>query len=109
MSVLAIVRPSAWEFLLFLHVLGAMVMVGALVLAASALMLAWRDGNLALVRLGYRVTLCDPFDGQGNGPTEFEACRRHYPQVTLVRAATAAHMAEEADLPPMIKRKRAGR
>ena len=34
-----------------------MLLVGALVLAASALVLAWRDGNAALVRLGYRSLL----------------------------------------------------
>jgi hypothetical protein len=34
-----------------------MVLVGALVLASSALVLAWRDGNPALVRLGYRSLL----------------------------------------------------
>ena len=53
----SIVRPDAWNFPLFLHVFGAMVMVGALVLASSALVLAWRDGNPALVRLGYRAIL----------------------------------------------------
>ena len=39
------------------HVLGAMLLVGALVLAVSALVLAWRDGDPALVRLGYRSLL----------------------------------------------------
>ena len=34
-----------------------MLLVGALVLAASALVLAWRDGNAGLVRLGYRSLL----------------------------------------------------
>jgi hypothetical protein len=48
------IRPDAWGFPLLLHVLGAMLLVGALVLAASALILAWRDGSASLVRLGYR-------------------------------------------------------
>ena len=54
---IALVRPDAWNFPLLLHVFGAMVLVGALVLAGSALVLAWRDGNPVLVRLGYRSLL----------------------------------------------------
>ena len=58
MSVLiAIIRPDAWNFPLLLHVLGAMLMVGALVLAGSALLVAWRDGSAAMLRLGYRSLL----------------------------------------------------
>jgi hypothetical protein len=34
-----------------------MLLVGTLVLAASALILAWRDGSASLVRLGYRSLL----------------------------------------------------
>jgi hypothetical protein len=56
-SVFAIIRPDAWNFPLLLHVLGAMLLVGTLILAGSALILAWRDGNPALVRLGYRSLL----------------------------------------------------
>jgi hypothetical protein len=55
--VLAIIRPDAWNFPLLLHVLGAMLMVGSLVLAGSALALAWRDGGGTMVRLGYRALL----------------------------------------------------
>jgi hypothetical protein len=47
------IRPDSWEFPLLLHVLGAMVLVGALVLAVSALAFARRDGSASLVRLGY--------------------------------------------------------
>src|SRR5262249_54085845 len=54
---LAIIRPDAWNFPLLLHVLGAMLMVGALVLTATALVFAWRDGNLSMARLGYRSLL----------------------------------------------------
>jgi hypothetical protein len=54
---LAIIRPDAWNFPLFLHVLGAMLLVGTLVLATTALALAWRDGSAVLVRLGYRSLL----------------------------------------------------
>jgi hypothetical protein len=56
-TVLATIRPHAWDLPLLLQVLGATLLVGALVLAASALVLAWRDGNAALVRLGYRSLL----------------------------------------------------
>ena len=54
---LATIRPDSWDFPLLLHVLGAMLLVGTLVLAASALILAWRDGSASLVRLGYRSLL----------------------------------------------------
>lgn len=51
------IRPDSWEFPLLLHVLGAMLLVGTLVLAASALVLARRDGSAAMLRLGYRSLL----------------------------------------------------
>ena len=54
---IATIRPDAWNFPLLLHVLGALVLVGALVLAVSAMFLAWRDGDAALVRLGFRSLL----------------------------------------------------
>ena len=57
MTVEAAIRPDAWNFPLLLHVLGAMLLVGTLVLAASALVLARRDGSAALLRLGYRSLL----------------------------------------------------
>jgi hypothetical protein len=56
-TVLATIRPDAWNFPLLLHVLGAMILVGTRVLAASALILAWRDGSASLVRLSYRSLL----------------------------------------------------
>jgi hypothetical protein len=56
--VVALIRPDDWNFPLLLHTLGAMTLVGALVLAASALLLARRDGDAAsLTRLGYRSLL----------------------------------------------------
>jgi hypothetical protein len=57
MSVVAPVRPDSWDLPLLVHVLGAMLLVGALALAGTALVLAWRDGNAALIRLGYRSLL----------------------------------------------------
>jgi hypothetical protein len=51
MSVLAVVRPDSWNFPLFLHVLGAMVLVGGLFAGAGAL--ACARGQVGLLRLGY--------------------------------------------------------
>jgi hypothetical protein len=50
-SVLASVRPDSWNFPLFLHVLGAMILVGGLVAGASSL--AFAKGENRLLRLGY--------------------------------------------------------
>lgn len=57
MSVLALLRPGEWELPLFVHVLSAMVLVGAILLAGTALAGAWRGGDAAAVRLGYRSLL----------------------------------------------------
>ena len=58
MSVIAAIRPDEWNFPLFLHLIGAMVMVGALVTAAYFLFSARREGSFDLVRLGFRSLLC---------------------------------------------------
>ena len=50
MSVLAAIRPDDWNLALFVHVLSAMVLVGSLVLAITAV----ASRNL---RLGYRTLL----------------------------------------------------
>ena len=42
---------------MFIHVLAAMVAVGALLLAATALVGAWRAEDAAAMRLGYRALL----------------------------------------------------
>jgi hypothetical protein len=55
-TALAIIRPSDWELPLFVHVLGAFTLIGALVLAASYLF-AGRGGSLAMTRLGFRSLL----------------------------------------------------
>jgi hypothetical protein len=55
MSSLAAIRPDDWNFPLFLHVLGAMILVGATLAAASALVFA--RGNTQLLRLGYWTLL----------------------------------------------------
>ena len=54
---LAAERPSEWGLPLFVHVLGAMVLVGALVLAIVYLVPAWRGGSLEGVTSGFRVLL----------------------------------------------------
>ena len=56
MSVLAAIRPDDWNLALFVHILGAMVLVGSLVLVATSL--AARD-----VRLGYRTLLIGVLPG----------------------------------------------
>ena len=38
-----------------------------------------------LARLGYEVVVVDPYDGRGNGPLEYRAFRRAYPELTFVR------------------------
>jgi hypothetical protein len=50
MSLLAAIRPDDWNIALFVHILGAMLLVGALALVAASL--ASRD-----VRLGFRSLL----------------------------------------------------
>jgi methyltransferase family protein len=37
-----------------------------------------------LSRLGYRVTVVDPYDGSGNGPREYTTFRRAYPDVSFI-------------------------
>jgi hypothetical protein len=57
MSELAAIRPDEWNLPLFLHVLGAMVLVGGLVFATTALFAASRGGSFASLRVGYRSLL----------------------------------------------------
>jgi hypothetical protein len=56
-------RPDAWDFPLLLHVLGAMLLVGSLVLAGSWLLPAWRGRSASMVRLGYRSLLLGVLPG----------------------------------------------
>jgi hypothetical protein len=57
----AVLRPNDWDLPLFLHVLGAMVLVGTLVVALTALAGSWRVGGAgdgsALRRLAFRALL----------------------------------------------------
>jgi len=57
MTLLASVRPDDWDLPLFLHVLGAMALVGSLVLVVLALVSARRGDSAAGLRLAYRSLL----------------------------------------------------
>lgn len=60
-TALATVRPHGWDFPLFLHVLGAMILVGGLLAAAACLGLA--RGDARFLRLGYRSLLAVALPG----------------------------------------------
>jgi hypothetical protein len=46
-------RVSGADLPLFLHIAGAMVLVGALALSATSLIASWRSGSAALIRRAY--------------------------------------------------------
>ena len=58
---LALLRPDAWDLPLFLHVLGAMTLLGTLLLTSTASIVAWRRADEAeaapLRRLAFRTLL----------------------------------------------------
>jgi hypothetical protein len=60
-STLAAIRPDDWNFPLFLHVLGAMLLMGSLFVVASSIVVGWRSADPAdsvgLTRLGLRTLL----------------------------------------------------
>jgi hypothetical protein len=60
-TVVATVRPHGWDFPLFVHVLGAMILVGGLLTSAACLGLA--RGDARFLRLGYRALLFVAFPG----------------------------------------------
>jgi hypothetical protein len=51
MSLIAAIRPDSWNFPLFMHILGATIVVGGLLSGGSAL--AFAKGDAKLLRLGY--------------------------------------------------------
>ncbi len=61
MTLVAAIRPGDVELPLFLHVLGAMLLVGTLLVSATVLLVAWRRTDVgavaALTRLGLRTIL----------------------------------------------------
>jgi hypothetical protein len=60
-SLLAVIRPDSWNFPLFVHVLGAMILVGGLLAGASLLVYARAD--VRSLRLGYWTLLAVALPG----------------------------------------------
>jgi hypothetical protein len=54
---MATVRPDSWNIPLFLHVAGAMVLVGALVVVAWTLVKAWRGDSAGFTTVAFRTLL----------------------------------------------------
>jgi hypothetical protein len=52
MTIVAAVRPDSWNLAVFVHVAGAMILMGGLVTAVGAGLVGWRDENSALSRIG---------------------------------------------------------
>jgi hypothetical protein len=61
MSVLALIRPDSWNFPLFVHVFGAMVLVGGLLGGAGSL--GFARGDARFLRLGYWTLLAVSLPG----------------------------------------------
>lgn len=61
MSALATIRPDDWNLPLTLHVLGAMLLVGGLVAAVTALVLGWRRDSPWYSRIGFWSLLAIAF------------------------------------------------
>jgi hypothetical protein len=57
MTLLASIRPDDWNFPLFLHVLGAMTLVGSVVLVLLSLVSARQGDSAAGLRLAFRSLL----------------------------------------------------
>jgi hypothetical protein len=55
MSGLAAIRPDEWNLPLFLHVLGALAVIGTLALAVVLLLAAWRSGSVASLSTALRT------------------------------------------------------
>jgi hypothetical protein len=54
---LAAIRPDSWNFPLLVHVLGAMVLVGAMLAAATALIAGWRRDAAPYTRVAFWTLL----------------------------------------------------
>ncbi|HET9938491.1 MAG TPA: hypothetical protein VFQ28_06850 [Gaiella sp.] len=60
-SILAAVRPDSWNFPLFVHVFGAMILVGGLLTGATTILYA--RGDVRFLRLGYWTLLAVALPG----------------------------------------------
>jgi hypothetical protein len=60
---IAVIRPDSWNLPLYLHVLGAMVAAGSLVLALTYLATAWRGDSARSFRAGFRALLYGAIPG----------------------------------------------
>ena len=60
---LGAIRPDSIDLAVVVHVLGAMVLVGGVVTAATAAVAGWRDGRDALLRFSYRTLLAVALPG----------------------------------------------
>jgi hypothetical protein len=61
--VLGAIRPDSINLAVVVHVLGAMVLVGGVVTAATAAVVGWRDERDALLRFSYRTLLAVALPG----------------------------------------------
>ncbi len=55
----------------------------------------------ALADLGYEVSVCDPFDGSGRGPTEFAYFRSIYRNVNYIRSYFDPEVARQFENNPL--------
>ena len=60
-GVIATIRPDSWNFPLFVHVLGAMVLVGGLLVATASVLVS--RGEIRLLRVGYLTLLAVALPG----------------------------------------------
>ncbi len=60
---LATVRPHSWDLAVFVHVAGAMILMGGLVTAAGAGIVGWRDTAATLRRLSALTLFADALPG----------------------------------------------
>jgi hypothetical protein len=63
LSLLAATRPDDQNLAVFVHVIGAMVLLGGLVTGGTALVLGWREATARLLRFGYFTLLAVALPG----------------------------------------------
>jgi hypothetical protein len=77
------VRPDDWDLPLFLHILGAIVLVGGVVLALAYLAGAWRNRSAVSLRSGFRALLYGAIPGYivMRGAAEWAFVKEHWDDV----------------------------